>query len=106
MDNDRSPVSQHNVGETIFYNVQRKVTQNLKQRSGLNLSTIYYASSAYLQVLKKSELKWPKTWGNYIFPPSRVANSIVSGGVRSKFKQIQAFMHVLVTYINEAVQIK
>ena len=47
-----------------------------------------------------------KTWGNYIFPASRVANSIVSVGIRSKFKQIQAFMHVLVTYKNEEVQIK
>ena len=32
-------------------------------------------SSAYLQVLNKSELKWPKkTLGNDIFIPSRAAN--------------------------------
>ena len=92
-------------GETIFYKVQRPVTLNLKQRSGLNLNTRYYARSAYLQVLKKSELKWPKnTWGN--FRSSRAANSIVSGGIRSKFKLIQALIHVLVTYKNEEDQIK
>ena len=47
-----------------------------------------------------------KTWRNYIFRPSRAGNSIVSGGIRSKFKLIQAFTHVLVTYKNEEVQIK
>ena len=45
-------------------------------------------------------------WENYIFRHSRAANSIVSGGIRSKFKLIQAFMHVLVTYKNKKDQIK
>ena len=36
-----------------------------------------------------------------MFRPSRTANSIVSGRIRSKFKLIKAFMHVLVTYKNE-----
>ena len=38
-------------GDTIFYNAQRQVTLNLKQRSDLDSNTRYYASSAYLQVL-------------------------------------------------------
>ena len=46
-----------------------------------------------------------KTWGT-IFRTSRAANSIISGGIRSEFKLIQAFMHVLVTYKNEEDQIK
>ena len=58
-------------GDTIFYKAQRPVSLNLKQPSGLNSN--YYASSAYLQVLKRSELKWLKK-------PSRAANSIVSDG--------------------------
>ena len=38
--------------------------------SGLNSNIRYYASSAYLQVLNKSELKWQKkTLGNYISDP-------------------------------------
>ena len=45
-------------GDTICYNAQRHVTLNLKQRSGLNLHTRYYASSTYLQVFKRSELNW------------------------------------------------
>ena len=36
--------------DTIFYNAQRQVTLNLKQRPGLNSNTRYYASSAYMQV--------------------------------------------------------
>ena len=89
-------------GDTIFYNAQRQVTLNLKQRSGQISNTRYYASSAYLQVLKRYELKWPKkVVGTFIFRPSRAANSIVSGGIRSKFKLTQALMHVLVTYKNE-----
>ena len=59
------------------------------------------------QSIKTFESKWPKkTWENYIFRPSRVANSIVSSGIRLKFKLIQAFMHTLVTYKNEENQIK
>ena len=51
-----------------------------------------------------------KPWRNYIFRlyifrPSRAASSIVSAGIRSQFKLIQAFMHFLVTYKNEG-QIK
>ena len=53
MGNDRSPESKHN----MFYNVQRQVTLDLKQRSGLISNNRYYACSAYLQVLKRSELK-------------------------------------------------
>ena len=53
--------------DTIFYNAQRQVTLNLKQQSGLNSNTRYYASSAYLQVLDKSELKWPKNLGKLYF---------------------------------------
>ena len=41
----------------------------------------------------KSELKWPKNIGNYIFRPSRAVNSIVSSWIRSKYKLIQAFMN-------------
>ena len=62
-------------GDTIFYNAQKQVALNLKQQSGLNSNTSYYASSAYLQAIKMAE----KTLGNYIFSPSRAANSIVSG---------------------------
>ena len=63
MGKDRSPESQHN----IFYNAQRQVTLNLKQRSGLNSNTKYYASPAYLHVLKRSELKWPNKPGETIY---------------------------------------
>ena len=37
---------------------------------------------------------------------SRAANSIVSGGIWSKFKLIQAFMHVLITCKYEKDPIK
>ena len=47
-----------------------------------------------------------KICGNYIFRPSRVASSIVSGGIKLKFKLIQAFIHALATYKNEECQIK
>ena len=47
-----------------------------------------------------------KTWRKYIFRPSRAVYSIVIGGIRTKFKLILAFMHVLVTYKNEEDQIK
>ena len=63
MGNNPSPESQ----QYIFYNAQRQVTLNLKQPSGLNSNTRYYASSAYLQVLKRSELKWPRKPGKTIF---------------------------------------
>ena len=62
MGNDPSPESPH-----VLYNAQRYVTLKLKHRSGLNSNTIFYASSAYLQVLKQSELKWPKNLGKLYF---------------------------------------
>ena len=44
------------LGDTMFYNYAHKlVTLNLKQQSGLNSNTSYYASSAYLQEVNKSE---------------------------------------------------
>ena len=46
-----------------------------------------------------------KTCRSCIFRPSRAANSIVSGWIRSIFKLIQAFMHVLVTYKNEGARV-
>ena len=54
-------------GDTIFYNAQKQAILNLKQQSGLNSNTRYYASSAYQQVLNKSELKWPKKPGKLCF---------------------------------------
>ena len=59
MGNDCSPESQHH----IFYNAQRQVTFNLKQQSDLNSN----ASSAYLQVLKRSKLKWLRKPAETIF---------------------------------------
>ena len=57
-------------GDIIFYNAQKQVTLNLGQLSGLNSNTRYNASSAYLQVLNKSEFEMTeKTLGNYIFRP-------------------------------------
>ena len=92
MGNDRLPESQHSVWRTVFHNVHKQVTLNLKQRSGLNSNTRYYVSYTYLQALYNSKL----IWENYIFRPSRaVSNSIVSGGIRSKFKLIKSFKHDL-----------
>ena len=54
-------------GDTIFYNAQKQETLNLKQLSGLNSNTRYYASSAYLQVLNKSEFKMTKKPWEIIF---------------------------------------
>ena len=99
MGNDRSPESQHK----IFYIARRQVTLNLKQRLGLNSNTKYYASPAYLQVLKRSELKWPSKHGETIYFKTL---SIVNSGIRTKFKLIQAFLHVLVTYNYGEDQIK
>ena len=47
-----------------------------------------------------------KTWGNFIIRSPRAAYSLVSVGIRLKFKVMQAFMHVFVTYKNEEDQIK
>ena len=92
--NDRSP--------RASCNYQRKVTLNFKRHSGSKFKhkTLCHFCS-YLQVLKRFAL----TLGN-IFRPSKAANSIVSGGIRSKFKPIQAFIHALVTYKNEEDQIQ
>ena len=98
MGNDRATESQHN----IFYNAQRQVTLNLKPRSVLNSNTEYYASPAYLQVLKRSEVKLLRKPGETIFKTLSISND----GIRSKFKLIQAFLYVLVTYKYEEDQIK
>ena len=45
-----------------------------------------------------------KTWRDYICRPWRSANSLASGGIRSKFKIIQALMRIFVTYKNEEVK--
>ena len=84
--------------DTIFYHAQRQVTLNLKLRSGLNSNKSCYSKSAYLQVLKRSEFKWPRT-GIAIFSHARGQLT----GIRSKFKKknIQALMHALVAYKNE-----
>ena len=101
MGNNRSPESQHNVW-------RHHILQCSKAgESGLISNIRYYASSAYLQVLNESELKWQKkNLGKLYFRPSRAAYSIVSGWIRSKYKLILAFMHILVTYKNEEDQIK
>ena len=39
MGSDRSPESQHNVGETMINGAQRQITVNLKQRPGINSKT-------------------------------------------------------------------
>ena len=71
-------------GDTIFYNALKLVTLNLTQQSVLNSNTRYYTSSAYLQLIKKNELKLPKNHlGIYIFRPSVAANSIVSDSDRN-----------------------
>ena len=101
MGNDRSTESQHNVWRHHILQCLN-LPLNLKQPPGLNSNTRYNASTVYLQVLNKSD----KTLGNYIFRPSRAANSLVSGWIRLKFKLIKAFMHVRVTYKNEKDQIK
>ena len=46
------------VPTTIFYNTQRQLTLNLNSD---------LANSAYLQVLKRSELKWPRKPGETTF---------------------------------------
>ena len=67
MGNDRSPEIQY-VWRHHFYNVQKQVTLNLKQQSGLNSNhRYYYASSAYRQVLNTSDLKWLKKPWEIIF---------------------------------------
>ena len=67
MGNDRSPESQHEVWRHHILQCSKAVTLNLRQRSGLNSNTRYYNSSAYLQVLKGSELKWPRKPGKLYF---------------------------------------
>ena len=55
--------------DTIFYNVQRQVTLNLKQQSGLTSNTRYSASSAHLQLIniKKIWIKMAEKAGKMIF---------------------------------------
>ena len=62
--NDRSPVRTASImfRDTIFYNAQRQVTLI---RPKIKHSR-YYAISAYLQALKRSELNWPRKPGRTI----------------------------------------
>ena len=53
--------------DTIFYNAQRQITLNLKQRPDLNSNTNKYDSSAYLRVSKRSKSNGQRKLGGTIF---------------------------------------
>ena len=91
-------------GDTIMagYSELETVIRNVFKHSR------YYASSGYLQVLKRSDVKLQRKPGKTIFfRCSRADNSIVSDEIWPKFKLIHTFMYVLmVTYKNEEDQMK
>ena len=95
MGNYRSPKSQHNV---LKHNIlQCWKADNSELETAIRLKCLSAS-------IKKIEIRMAETCWNYIFRPSRAPNYIVFRRIRSKFKLIQALMHVFVTYKNEADQ--
>ena len=67
MGNDRSPESQHNVWRHHIQECSKAGNSELETVLKPKFKHKNYVSSAYLQVLKRSELKWTRKPGETIF---------------------------------------
>ena len=108
MGNNPSPGSQHNVWRHHNLGCSKADNSELETviRNKFKHSR-YYASSGYLQVLKRSEQKlWREPGETIFFRCSRADNSIFSDEIWPKFKLVHTFIYVLVTYKNKEDQMK
>ena len=80
MGNGRSPWSQHNVWRHYNLRCSKSGNSELETVTSNQFKNIrYYASSSYLQILKRSELKLQRKPGeSVVVRCSRAANSVVS----------------------------
>ena len=69
MGNDRSPESRMNVRRHHYLQYSKAGNSELETVIRPKFNTIHFASSAYLQVLKRSELKWGRKPGELFSEP-------------------------------------